>query len=117
MGIIATNLPPGTQWQEIKDHFAQCGQPVAFCSTAAGSDGPVIGEVRYTDGAHAQLAINTLNGTQIGGSSIFVMAAPNSQDGTKLMVQGLPNGCQWQELKDHFAQIGSVAFAQVAPIP
>merc|ERR1719162_2971755 len=36
-----------------------------------------------------------------------------SQDGSKLIVKGIPPGVEWQELKDHFASLGQVAFADV----
>merc|ERR1711862_105161 len=45
------------------------------------------------------------------------MAARDSQDGTKLMVKGFTPGTQWQELKDHFGQVGPVAFAAVHQTP
>merc|ERR1719401_40032 len=33
-----------------------------------------------------------------------------SQDGSRLLVTGIPPGIEWQELKDHFGAIGRVAF-------
>merc|ERR1712113_330284 len=54
-----------------------------------------------------------LNGTLLGGSQISVVAAPNSQDGSKLRVHGVPPGMQWQDVKDHFSTIGTVAFCNV----
>merc|ERR1719253_1069954 len=87
---------------------------VAFAEVKAG--GALIGEVRYENPLHAQQAMQMLNGSLLGGAQISVMASPGSQDGTKLLVQGIPAGAEWQELKDHFGTIGPVAFAQTAPM-
>merc|ERR1712187_678222 len=113
--LIVTNVPPGAQWQELKDHFAQIGQPVIFCNVkqVPGGDAAGAAEVRYDDPQHAQLALQTLNGIVLQGSTISITAAPGSQDGSKLLVIGLNPATQWQELKDHFAQCGQVAFANV----
>eukprot|EP00927_Polykrikos_kofoidii_P059228 TRINITY_DN5435_c0_g2_i1.p1 TRINITY_DN5435_c0_g2~~TRINITY_DN5435_c0_g2_i1.p1 ORF type:complete len:375 (-),score=66.26 TRINITY_DN5435_c0_g2_i1:86-1210(-) len=116
--LLVSNLPPGTGWQELKDHFQEAGHPTVFaCIVSSNASGPCLGEVRYDNAEHAKEAMTSLNGSQIGNSQVFVMAAPGSVDGTKLVVQGLAPGTPWQEVKDHFAQIGPVAFCQVVAMP
>merc|ERR1719329_1871186 len=72
-----------------------------------------IGEIRYDNPLHAQMAVAMLNGSAFNGGMITVNWDMNSKDGTKLIVEGIPPGTEWQELKDHFAQMGTVAFAGV----
>jgi len=109
--LRVNNLPPGVEWQELKDHFAQAGN-VVFVETSP-SRAQLSGEVRYDDVVHARTAMTTLNGSQLGGSQIFIQADPKSTDGTKLSVSGIAPGTEWQELKDHFGSVGPVAFAEV----
>jgi len=47
------------------------------------------------------------------GSKLTVTSDSNSQDGSKVVAYGVPASCQWQELKDHFAQVGQVAYANI----
>jgi len=106
-----TGMPPGTEWQELKDYFGSVGK-VLFAQTlnpaTAGQ-----GTVRYDDPADAQQAVEQLNGSELGGSTITVEIDPQSQDATRLTVRGIPAGIEWQELKDHFKCIGTVAFCDV----
>lgn len=112
--LIITGIPPGSGWQELKDHFSQAG-PVAYAGIVnkAGT-GPVTGEVRYDNPEHAKMAMSMLNGSTLRGAQISLLPAQGSVDGSKLIVNGMSPGTEWQELKDHFAQIGQVAFAQVS---
>jgi len=107
-----SNLPPGLEWQELKDHFKQVGATPAFVEVTSGSAGATA-EVRYDNPQEAQVALSSLNGSYLGGAQIFIQADADSQDGSKLIVTGVPPGLEWQELKDHFGQIGKVAFAQI----
>jgi len=111
--LLVSNLPPGTGWQDLKDHFAQIGSPVAYAGINA--PGGCRGEVRYDDPSHAMIAMRTLNGSMLCGSQIFIQADPFSQDGSKLIVSGIGSNVAWQELKDHFGQVGQVAFANTVP--
>eukprot|EP00927_Polykrikos_kofoidii_P035158 TRINITY_DN29731_c0_g2_i1.p1 TRINITY_DN29731_c0_g2~~TRINITY_DN29731_c0_g2_i1.p1 ORF type:complete len:453 (-),score=102.28 TRINITY_DN29731_c0_g2_i1:39-1247(-) len=138
--LLVGDLPPGTGWQDLKDHFAQVGLPVlyagilggggGFSSGAGGMGGGAkhggiesfgmmggtsVGEVRFESPEVAKQAMMSLNGSELGGSQIFVMAAPGSADGSKLLVQGISPGTQWQDLKDHCSQVGPVAFCQIMP--
>merc|ERR1712032_243992 len=108
-------VPHEMEWQELKDLFAQAGT-VAFADVNDGklpSGVKLEGEVRYDDPAHTQQALTSLNGSFIGGTQIFLQIDAKSTDGSKLIVHGLTPGIGWQELKDHFAPIGTVAFAQI----
>merc|ERR1719491_2760848 len=80
---------------------------------ATGSGNGEVGEIRYDDPMHAQMAVSDLNGSTFSGSTITVRLDTKSKDGTKLVVEGVPSGTEWQELKDHFSQMGTVAFAGV----
>eukprot|EP00747_Dinoflagellata_sp_TGD_P164563 gnl/TRDRNA2_/TRDRNA2_184657_c0_seq1.p1 gnl/TRDRNA2_/TRDRNA2_184657_c0~~gnl/TRDRNA2_/TRDRNA2_184657_c0_seq1.p1 ORF type:complete len:240 (+),score=52.32 gnl/TRDRNA2_/TRDRNA2_184657_c0_seq1:70-789(+) len=71
------------------------------------------GEIRYDDPSHAQQAMNMLNGSMLAGSQISIEFDMSSKDSTKLIVHGIPPGIQWQELKDHFKVIGTVAYSGI----
>jgi len=75
------------------------------------------GEVRFENAEDARTAMKSLNGSTVGGSQIYIQPDPRSQDGAKLIVHGVPAGIEWQELKDHFAPIGEVAFCQIRQPP
>lgn len=102
--VILTNVPPTAGWQDIKDHCSQIGG-VAFAAVI----GP--GEVRFEAEEHAKQAIEQLNGQVLEGYRIMVKADPGSQDGTKVIVENLPPGIKWQELKDYFTCVGPVSYA------
>merc|ERR1740123_2002462 len=70
-----------------------------------------MGEVRFQLAESAQVAAQALNGSMIMGQQITVTPDVSSKDGTKVLVSGLGPGVKWQELKDHFAQAGAIAFA------
>lgn len=128
-------LPARCQWQELKDHFATIGQ-VAFSAVkppelggkgfgggfggfdmgkgcGGGFAGGNMGEVRFDDPSLVQDAVDALNGSDLGGSVITVRIDQTSKDGSKVIVTGIPPGLDWQQLKDHFASVGPVAFASV----
>jgi len=108
-----SGIPAGAAWQELKDHFASVGTVLHSATTPLIPGQEFTGEVRFEDPQHAQLALKTLNGSQIGSSQIFLSLDQNSTDHTKLVVTGLSPGTEWQELKDHFAAMGTVAHADV----
>jgi len=107
------NLPPGFEWQEVKDFFAQRGLRTSFVEV--GSAGACSrAEVRYDSPLHAQAAVHQLNGSKLWGAQLSVHLDPTSKDGAKLLVTGIAPGIEWQELKDHFSVIGQVAFCEVS---
>jgi len=117
--LLIQGIPQGAGWQELKDHFAGIGTPVAFANINKGGDGkgggggPLTAEVRYDDPSAAELAASTLDGMELEGFPLSVKMDQKSKDGTRLQVTGVNPSTAWQELKDHFAQCGVVAFADV----
>jgi len=118
--LIVQGIPQGAGWQELKDHFAGIGTPVAFANIWKGgapmgmmAGGGLMAEVRYDDPSHAELAAATLNGMELEGFPLSVEVDHKSKDGSKLIISGVNPITAWQELKDHFAQCGVVAFADV----
>jgi len=124
--VIVKGLPLGIEWQEVKDHFSQCGH-VSFASVRLPPLGPAaqaqkipppipgtgIGEVRYDSPADTRRAVMQLNGSLLNGYPITLQMDATSKDGTKLIVYGIAPGVEWQEMKDHFGRIGVVAFANI----
>jgi len=47
----------------------------------------------------------------VEGCTLTVTVDPGSIDKTKLKIDGVPSDWQWQELKDHFKEVGAVAYA------
>mmetsp|Transcript_12889 Transcript_12889/g.22272 ORF Transcript_12889/g.22272 Transcript_12889/m.22272 type:complete len:416 (-) Transcript_12889:66-1313(-) len=118
--LTVTGFPAGVvQWQELKDHFAQAGGDVLFAEVSAGTamGGEMTGEVRFEDAEAANTALTSMNGSFLGGGRIFIQTDPTSHDGTKLIVRGVQPGVEWQELKDHFGSVGTVAFCTIKPAP
>lgn len=126
-------IPANVSWQALKEHFSQLG-PVAFVevkradgtSGAGGaatgskaakkqvlSEDAGMGEVRYTTPEQAQAALEQLSGSVLRGVEVSVQPDPTSQDASKILVSNLPAGLDWKELKEHFAQVGEVAFAGI----
>jgi len=110
--LQVSNLAPGLEWQELKDIFKQNGLTPVFVETTC-EETASTAEVRYQEPAHAMTATQMLNGSVLAGSTIIVEMDPNSKDQSMLRVKGVPPGIDWQELKDHFNQIGQVAFVEV----
>eukprot|EP00933_Yihiella_yeosuensis_P061570 TRINITY_DN6439_c2_g1_i1.p1 TRINITY_DN6439_c2_g1~~TRINITY_DN6439_c2_g1_i1.p1 ORF type:complete len:581 (-),score=132.50 TRINITY_DN6439_c2_g1_i1:275-1939(-) len=130
--LLIQGIPPGSEWQELKDFCSQAGRvafaavnkasqspaaaPVQFAPqrlAAPAAGGACTGEVRYAVAQHAQIAAQSLHGTMLGRSQILVQLDLKSQDGTRVLVHNLPAGTSWQALKEHFGQIGHVVFSQV----
>mmetsp|Transcript_68244 Transcript_68244/g.134144 ORF Transcript_68244/g.134144 Transcript_68244/m.134144 type:complete len:134 (+) Transcript_68244:2-403(+) len=74
--------------------------------------GPMVsGEIRYENPMHAMLAVMSLNGTPFKGTTIMCGFDELSGDQSKIWISGLPAGTNKQELRNHFANCGPVAFA------
>jgi len=115
--LLVSGMPPGTGWQELKDHFRQVGQEIAYAGLTVGgaaANGTRVGEVRFDDPSHAPQAVQALNGSMMLGSKINVALDGGSKDGSKVIVSNIPHGVGWQELKDHFKEAGlSIAFVDL----
>jgi len=108
------NLPSNIEWQELKEFFMKAGLTPVFADISSSSGGSISAEVRYDFAENAATAIKELNGSILGGGQISIQADSRSQDGSKLFVTGIPPGIEWQELKDHFGTVGSVAFVKTS---
>merc|ERR1740123_498833 len=106
------NLPPDFGWHDLKDYFTQAGAAPVFTETNSGKANQTA-EVRFDSPQVAQSAVASLNQSWLCGCQITVALDPNSKDGAKLLVSGVGPGTGWQELKDHFGQVGAVAFTKV----
>lgn len=71
------------------------------------------GEVRFRAAEAAQRAVQHLNQSLYLDKQISVALDPMSPDGTKVVVTNMPAGIAWQELKDHFGQVGEVHYANI----
>lgn len=111
--VLVHNIPPNLCWKAVKDHFKQWGNVVHVALWALPEDGATLdGEVRFDDPAQVAEALK-LNGSLFGGVPITVELDPGSQDHAKVKISGLPQGTRWQELKDHFSGLGTIAFAGI----
>lgn len=153
--VFVGNLPFSAEWQELKDHFSQCGTVVdTKVLTMDGKGGGRTkgrsrgkGLVVFSSAAEAQTAIASLNGSMMddrqievdvwtrgqgtggkggagkgagwawsppagkaSGKGTFANSAPDSH---MVYVGNLPFQAEWQELKDHFAQCGTVVDTKV----
>merc|ERR1719253_2475569 len=73
--LMVSNIPSEAAWQEIKDHFGTVGK-VEFADVVdPGNCNTVCGSVRYFSAEEAQIAIDSLNETDMNGSIIQVAMA------------------------------------------
>mmetsp|Transcript_171 Transcript_171/g.295 ORF Transcript_171/g.295 Transcript_171/m.295 type:complete len:219 (-) Transcript_171:449-1105(-) len=71
--LFIGNLSWDTTWQELKDHFASCGD-VQYSNVAVGRDGRKkgFGFVRFATAEEASQAIEKMNGVEFMGRNIEV---------------------------------------------
>lgn len=90
--VYVGQLPYSTTWQDLKDHFMQVGTVVytkILVDKAKGGKGGAnpdgwskgMGIVEFDTPEEAQLAVSTLNGTEIGGRAIVVDAWTTGKPG------------------------------------
>ncbi|KAF6255147.1 G-strand telomere binding protein 1 [Scenedesmus sp. NREL 46B-D3] len=83
-----SNLAWKTSWQDLKDKFRECGQ-VVYANVTRGDDGRSKGWgiVEFETPDEAIAAVNTLNGTDLGGRRIAVREDREDRD-VKQFVEG-----------------------------
>lgn len=74
--IYVGNLSYRTSWQDLKEHFRQCGE-IEYCDILADRTGGQIrsagaGLIRFKTPDEAQKAITSMNETELDGRTIFV---------------------------------------------
>ncbi|CAN0069811.1 unnamed protein product [Ascophyllum nodosum] len=129
--VFVGNLAWGVQWQDLKDYMRQAGNVkyVDLFQEAGGrSKGCAVVEYETPQEAHA--AIRNLHDTELKGRTMFIRedreegsAAsksmgpmgsrhPGTED-RQVYVGNLSWESGWQDLKDHFRQVGSVQFVEI----
>jgi len=123
--VYVNNLAWDVKWQDLKDHMRQAGNVTyaeVFLSLDDRSKG--CGIVEYDNTKAAAKAMRELNGSDLNGRQIYVREdredkkvenkAGNNRNnnggagGRQLFVGNLTFDTTWQDLKDHFAQSGTV---------
>merc|ERR1719401_380178 len=99
--IVVSGIPPGVQWIELKEHFLVAG-PVVYAAVKGDQPNGPIGSVKYESVEEAMQGIALLNGASLADCPLTVTQYP--KDPSKLRVVGLPPNCEWQQLRDFFAQ-------------
>jgi hypothetical protein len=64
------------------------------------------GEVKFENAFGASNAVSKMNQTNMLGSTLSVMLDP--KDDTNIIVEGVSAYAEWQDLKDHFADVGAI---------
>lgn len=137
--VLVSNLPPGYSWKSLKDVTSQAGDVIR--ADVIFQDGRTYGVVEFVSVVDAKKAISRLNNVNIDqyivtlafqqGVAVTENNNNNHYNTTnnvittnkvhrdvpvdcKLYVAQLAWGVSWQDLKDHFKQIGTVIRADVA---
>jgi len=100
-------LPPFYVMTDVKKRLKEAGN-IKFCGVHNHN-----AEVRFEAPADAMDAIERLDGSELSGYTLSVVPHQKTQDGTKVLVSGLGAGVEWQDLKDHFQQVGKVVFTAI----
>jgi len=128
--VYIWNLAYDTSWQDLKDHCRAAGN-VDQATILTGSDGRSIGcgVVVYQHPKEASRAIRELQNSRLNGRPMYLREdrvqlgggkgggkggkGGNKSDdkpstGCQLFVGNLPFDISWQEVKDHFREVGDV---------
>ena len=128
--VYVGNLSWDVTWQDLKDHMKQAGDvvhaDVMYEPGSTRSKG--CGVVSFANAKGAATAIATLTDTDLKGRMIFVREDREAGNGGggggggaigakagqhSVYVGNLSWDVTWQDLKDHFKQVGQVAHADV----
>ena len=130
--LYVGNLSYDVSWQDLKDHFKQCGSVVrADVMEEPGGRSKGCGLIEYATAEQAQLAMVTLKDTDLKGRPIFVRedreegavgggvggvggGGGGGRMASRVFVGNLSYDVSWQSLKDHFKQVGVVIRSDVA---
>jgi len=133
--VFVSGLAPSTTEEELREHFGQVGEVldayVAVERETRKSRG--FGKVSFASWEQLQAALETLNGSELGGREISVRedhplgqrssgqgeagggGAPREQQRqNSIFVAGLSWSTSEEELRSHFEQAGEVVHAYVA---
>ena len=130
--VYVGNLSWEVSWQDLKDHFKQVG-PVMHADVMmepGSTRSKGCGIVTFNNARDAKTAIQTLHDTDLKGRLIFVRedregggggamgggkggGGGGAMGGTSVYVGNLSWEVSWQDLKDHFKQVGPVLHADV----
>ena len=84
--LFVGGIPYSTTEAELRDYFAQCGNVVSasIIIDRATNRSKGFGFVEFETEEEAQKAVDTLNGTELGGRSIVVnIARPKENNGPR----------------------------------
>jgi len=129
------NLSFDTSWQDLKDHFRQCGHVEHADIPEKDGRKRGYGLVRFSNAQDADAAVRRLDGTDLQGRRLEVRYDRNDDDQKEQQRRGSADGDRsggggstdarqvwvgnlsfdtcWQDLKDHFRQCGRVERAEV----
>eukprot|EP00903_Cladosiphon_okamuranus_P012206 g11448.t1 len=125
--VYVGNLAWSVTWKELKDLMSTCGPCQAEVGVGANGRSKGYGVVTFNDPADATTAINSLQDTDLMGRPIFLRefrddngsgpanggSAGGGFANCKVFVSNLSYDVQWQDLKDHMRNAGSVIRADV----
>ena len=141
--VYVGNLDWSVSWQDLKDHFQECGDVVyADVMTEGGQSGKGrskgCGIVEFATAEEAQYAIEAMMDTFVAGGERPIFCREDREDkeilgrgkgskggkgggkgrgggtaGCRVYVGNLDWSVSWQDLKDHFREAGEVKHAEI----
>lgn len=106
-------LAIGTQNKPLKEHFENEGYEVVRV-TARKMDTGWLGEVKFSQALFARKAVEQYDDSWYFNNKITVFEDRFQPE--KVKIKGLPDGVSWMDLKDHFADVGTVISANLREI-
>eukprot|EP00992_Anisonema_acinus_P007926 TRINITY_DN3981_c0_g1_i1.p1 TRINITY_DN3981_c0_g1~~TRINITY_DN3981_c0_g1_i1.p1 ORF type:complete len:266 (-),score=34.92 TRINITY_DN3981_c0_g1_i1:172-969(-) len=124
--VYVGNLGYRVSWQDLKDHFREVGKPT-FAEIFMDRDGRSkgCGVLEFQTVEEAQRAVKELTDTKLHGrreSRSFSFRDPQAFRGyrddaedqqRRVYVGNLQYSVSWQDLKDHFREVGTPTFVEV----